>query len=162
MKVYHYHKQTKEIIGVSDAPLDPLETERQGKKVYLKPAFSTELEPPIIGSNRIPVFEDNQWVSKRDYRGTKYYSKTGEEKTIIKLDEEPPVNSPLDPPPEGMKEPLWVTNKWEEQFVKPVPEPPTEKELNDQKIQAEIQRLAKANAIASLKAKGDLPADFIG
>ena len=41
MNVYRYDEETKEYIGVETAFIDPLETELQGKEIYLLPANCT-------------------------------------------------------------------------------------------------------------------------
>lgn len=46
MKIYRYDNETKEYIGAENAFIDPLETEKQKKDVYLIPANCTEIEPP--------------------------------------------------------------------------------------------------------------------
>lgn len=38
MEIYMFDGETKEYIGAEDALLDPLETKKQGKPVYLLPA----------------------------------------------------------------------------------------------------------------------------
>lgn len=72
MKIYHYHKETKEYLGQSNANLDPLETKRTGKKVYAVPANST-LSKPAIKADKMPVRDGDKWVNKLDKRGAKYF-----------------------------------------------------------------------------------------
>jgi len=58
MKIYHYHPETKEYIGESEAAKSPLK-----ENVYLIPAFATELAP-FLEDGKIPHFENNQWINK--------------------------------------------------------------------------------------------------
>lgn len=70
MKYYAYDEKTKEFIGEFQAELDPLETKAQGKNVYLLPANSTFVEPPVIKVGFAIVF-NNKWVYIADHRGNK-------------------------------------------------------------------------------------------
>lgn len=47
MKIFNYNSDTKEFLGESDANLDPLETQNQGKPVYLLPAHATFTAPTV-------------------------------------------------------------------------------------------------------------------
>ena len=47
MEIYMFDGETKEYIGAEDALLDPLETKKQGKPVYLLPANAVFDRPPI-------------------------------------------------------------------------------------------------------------------
>ena len=69
MKIYLYDGITKEYIETLDAYLDPAETAIKGEPIYMYPANSTDIEPPVINENEVAVFEDNKWVIKKDYRG---------------------------------------------------------------------------------------------
>ena len=68
MLVYNYDEITKEYIGYEEASLDPEETKKQKKDIYLIPANATSKKPPTVKKNEVAVFEDN-WVIKPDYRG---------------------------------------------------------------------------------------------
>lgn len=46
MLVYRYDEDTKEYLGSEEAFLDPLETERKGREIYLLPANCTFDAPP--------------------------------------------------------------------------------------------------------------------
>lgn len=46
MNVYKYNEQTKEYIRTEEAMLDPLETKKQQKNIYLLPANATFTAPP--------------------------------------------------------------------------------------------------------------------
>lgn len=69
MKLYLYDEITKEYIETIEAYIDPEETKIAGKEVYMYPANSTNLEPPLVGNNEIVLFENDNWVIKPDYRG---------------------------------------------------------------------------------------------
>ena len=68
MKVYCYEHDTKEYIGAEDALLDPLETKKQGKEVYLIPANAVLDEPPAAVEGKAIVFADG-WQLVDDNRG---------------------------------------------------------------------------------------------
>lgn len=69
MLIYNYDAITKEYTGSSEASLDPEETIRQGKNVYLIPANATSKKPPKTKVNEVAIFVDNNWVIESDYRG---------------------------------------------------------------------------------------------
>ena len=41
----------------------------KGEPVYMYPANSTEIKPPVAKENEIIIFENDVWVIKADYRG---------------------------------------------------------------------------------------------
>ena len=47
MVTYRFDPKTKEFLGCEKAYLDPLESKKQGKEVYLLPANSTFTEPRL-------------------------------------------------------------------------------------------------------------------
>ena len=55
MEIYMFDGETKEYIGAEDALLDPLETKKQGKPVYLLPANAVFDRAPMFSSNRMPL-----------------------------------------------------------------------------------------------------------
>ena len=69
MKIYNYNEKTKEYIGSEYAKLDVLETEKQGVNIYLAPANSTYIEPPLNGENEVCVYVDGKWKIEKDFRG---------------------------------------------------------------------------------------------
>ena len=73
MQVYKYDEITKEFIGVETAQLDPLETEMQGKEVYLLPANATFTAPLVVKDNFTQVFKDGIWNYVEDNRGKEYW-----------------------------------------------------------------------------------------
>ena len=72
MQVYKYDEQTKEYIGTEQALIDPLETELQGKTIYLLPANAT-FENPNLQDGFASVFDGTQWENIEDNRGKEYW-----------------------------------------------------------------------------------------
>ena len=77
MKTYHYNKQTKEYTHSETAFLDPLETQRQGKAVYLLPANATFVKP-ISADGYASVWNGISWEHIKDNRGQTYWLGTDE------------------------------------------------------------------------------------
>ena len=75
MQVYKYDEQTKEYIGTEQALIDPLETELQGKTIYLLPANAT-FENPNLQEGFASVFNGTQWENIEDNRGKEYWLDT--------------------------------------------------------------------------------------
>ena len=74
MQVYKYDEQTKEYIGAEQALIDPLETELQGKEIYLLPANAT-FEKPNLQEGFASVF-NGKWENIEDNRGKEYWLDT--------------------------------------------------------------------------------------
>ena len=68
MKIYNFDEITKEYIGAEDALLDPLETKKQGKEVYLIPANAVLEEPPAAVEGKAVIYSDG-WQIVPDNRG---------------------------------------------------------------------------------------------
>ena len=49
-------------VGVVVCQIDPLESQAQGKEVYLLPASCTFVQPPAIPSGSIAVWKGREWV----------------------------------------------------------------------------------------------------
>lgn len=79
MKIYHYHPDTLEFLGIGDADKDPLV-----KNNWLIPAHATTIEPSEKErKGYVQIFKDGEWFYTKDLRGQKVYStETKEEKTI--------------------------------------------------------------------------------
>lgn len=71
MKVYLYDEKTKEYLYELEARIDPLESKKQGKDVWLLPANST-FDEPLDEKEGYAVIYDNGWKYIKDYRGKKY------------------------------------------------------------------------------------------
>ena len=104
MYLYHYHPITKEYLRKTKAKLDPLESKKRNKKVYLMPQFSTKLVPELKEGMKA-VFSENEWVNQIDNRGSKYFFPGDlKEHTILNLGEELPEVSLSEVDPEAVKE----------------------------------------------------------
>ena len=75
MQVYKYDEQTKEYIGTEQALINPLETELQGKEIYLLPANAT-FEKPNLQDGFASVWNGTQWENIEDNRGKEYWLDT--------------------------------------------------------------------------------------
>jgi hypothetical protein len=75
MNIYHYHRNTHEYLGSTEARIDPLETVMQEREVYLIPANATVTPPPEVTTNQVAVWENEAWVVKEDHRGKTCYEK---------------------------------------------------------------------------------------
>ena len=66
MIFYTYDEKTKEFTGTQNGFIDPLETKKQGKNVYLKPANSTNVKPTLEPNtdNDMLVFNGKEWQIK--------------------------------------------------------------------------------------------------
>lgn len=74
MQVYKYDEKTKEYIGTEQALINPLETELQGKTIYLLPANAT-FEQPNLQEGFASVF-NGKWENIEDNRGKEYWLDT--------------------------------------------------------------------------------------
>lgn len=72
MQVYKYDEQTKEYIGTEQALINPLESELQGKTIYLLPANAT-FEKPNLQDSFASVWNGEQWENIEDNRGKEYW-----------------------------------------------------------------------------------------
>lgn len=85
MQAYIYDKNTNEYLVTVELQADPLETKIQGKFIPLVPANATLKEIPSYNQeNQIPVFENDNWVVKADYR--KNYYKVDENLNVLNID----------------------------------------------------------------------------
>ena len=75
MQVYKYDEQTKEYIGTEQALINPLESELQGKEIYLLPANAT-FEKPNLQDGFASVWNGTQWENIEDNRGKEYWLDT--------------------------------------------------------------------------------------
>ena len=73
MLIYYYDENTNEYLYSETADSDPEETKIKGEFVPLVPSYST-LIPPLEYNpeNQIPVFENENWIIKADYRKNYY------------------------------------------------------------------------------------------
>lgn len=73
MLCYNYDNVTNEYLYSAECALDPLETERQSKDVWMLPANATFTEPPAAQSGFVRVWQKVKWTQVEDHRGTKYW-----------------------------------------------------------------------------------------
>lgn len=73
MIFYIYDEKTKEYTGTQNGFIDPLETKKQGKKVYLVPANATDKKPLDVKENQAVIFNGSEWKIIADYRNKTYY-----------------------------------------------------------------------------------------
>lgn len=102
MQIYRFHPETKEFLYAEKAYLDPLETEKQGKEVYLLPADSTFTEPLVLKENTACVWNGKAWELVEDYRGKTVWKSYDESITITELGAIPDgysLERPEQPPP---------------------------------------------------------------
>lgn len=115
MNIYHYHPDTFEYLGASEARIDPLETVKAGETTYLIPANATGEEPPQAGSNQIARRIDDAWELVDDYRDHEYWDPmTGAKITIAEIGVTIPDGYPTQAPPTGMFNPRWDETVWVE------------------------------------------------
>jgi hypothetical protein len=72
MQVYKYDEQTKEYLGAEIAMLNPLESQQQGKEIYLLPANAT-FTAPTEKEGFANVWDGEQWQHVEDNRGAEYW-----------------------------------------------------------------------------------------
>ena len=80
MIFYTYDEKTKEYTGTQNAFIDPLETKKQGKNVYLVPANATDKKPLEAKENQAVIFNGSEWEIIADYRNKTYYTGTEQHK----------------------------------------------------------------------------------
>lgn len=73
MNVYKYDTITKEYIRTEQAQLDPLESKKQSKNIYLLPANATFTAPPAEKEGFARVWSGENWQEVEDHRGTEYW-----------------------------------------------------------------------------------------
>lgn len=83
MNLFRYNSQTKEFTQKENAFKDELESEKQGKDIFLIPPFSTEIEPPTLSENETCIFNGNSWDIVSDFRGQKQVEITTKNISII-------------------------------------------------------------------------------
>lgn len=77
MNVYKFNPVTKKYEGIQQAQLDPIQTKKQGKNIYLLPINSTFEIPPEKQEGKAIIFENENWLLKTDFRGKKAYNNKG-------------------------------------------------------------------------------------
>jgi hypothetical protein len=70
-------------VGLGECQLDPMDSRKQGKEVYLLPANGTFKELPELNFDEVAKFENNEWVKIKDVSKNQYYDKeNGREKSF--------------------------------------------------------------------------------
>ncbi len=104
MLIHLYHPTTHEFIGSTFAEEDP-----ENVGCIICPAFSTTVEPPVVGTYEKALFDTDTktWFVVADWRGVQFYSKeTGAEVERLTLTENPDWNLVTSEPPP-------IDHKWE-------------------------------------------------
>lgn len=107
MNVYKYDEKTKEYIGTEEALLDPLETEQQGKNIYLLPTNATFTEPSKAQEGYVNVWNGKAWEQVEDNRGVEYWLPEdiyGTPAHVMKELGPLPEGATLTPPEQTLKE----------------------------------------------------------
>lgn len=73
MIFYTYDEKTKEYTGTQNGFIDPLETKKHGKNVYLVPPNATDKKPLETKENQAVIFNGSEWEIIADYRNKTYY-----------------------------------------------------------------------------------------
>ena len=125
MIFYTYDEKTKEYTGTQNAFIDPLESKKQGKTVYLIPANATDKKPLEIKENQAVIFNGSEWEIIADYRNKTYYIGT-EQHEMKKLGDLPKgaTFEPVEPEKtldelksEKLAELTSITSKFDNQLV---------------------------------------------
>ena len=85
MQAYRFHPETKEFLYAKEAQLDPLETDAQGKEIYILPADSTFTVPPIEQKDFARIWSGSEWKYTMDYRGKTVWKSYNESLVITEL-----------------------------------------------------------------------------
>ena len=125
MIFYTYDKKTKEYTGTQNGFIDPLETKKQGKNIYLVPANATDKKPLKTKKNQAVIFNGSEWEIVADYRNKTYYIGT-EQHEVKELGDLPKgaTFEPVEPEKtldelksEKLAELTAITSKFDDQLV---------------------------------------------
>lgn len=106
MNVYHYHPETGEYVGASEADESPREP-----GVFLIPAYATETPPPAAQDLLARVFLNGEWSQIVDRRGETWWTEEGapvfidglgdpREAGLCDVEPEPTIEPEPEPEPE--------------------------------------------------------------
>lgn len=105
MNIYHYDRETGELLGIGQADESP---EEPG--VFLIPGHATAITPPAVVDGYTRCFIDGVWTQVEDHRGKKIYLKLdGSELMVTVLG--PIPNQYIDQAP-TVPYPTWKNQKW--------------------------------------------------
>ena len=163
MIFYTYDEKTKEFTGTQNAFIDPLETKKQGKTVYLVPANTTDKKPLETKENQAVIFNGSKWEIIADYRNKTYY--IGTEKYEMKELGDLPNGATFEPvepektldelKSEKLSELTAITSKFDNQLVN------NEMVINSSlgfKVNADLR---SQNNLRGLIAIGNEPVNFV-
>ena len=119
-KIYSYKVDTFEFLTTTWARLDPKESQKQEKEIYLCPAGATFVKPPTSKENEVAIFDpkNQKWSVKPDFRGLTFYDVDGFVTTLENIGAVPPKVKSLIPPPADMIQPKLVGGKWKETVLR--------------------------------------------
>ncbi|AXE32241.1 hypothetical protein DK842_21415 [Chromobacterium phragmitis] len=105
--VYSYHPHTGEYLGATLADRSPLDID----EIWLLPAHSTELHPPLAGERQAAVFLDGAWSLLQDWRGIPLWCQSTARPIAAQLGETPDDvgATELQPPAYG----VWTGKSWD-------------------------------------------------
>lgn len=107
MKTLHtYDEVTKEYIGEEEQYIDPLESEKAGRKIYIKITNGTTSKPKATSKFKANVFKNGSFELVDDYRSAEMFDTDTMEKVHFELGEKPLVKHTLKNPA-GFNFPLW-------------------------------------------------------
>ena len=118
MKAYHYDSETKKYIGEIDRQIDPLESQAQGKEIWLMPADSTDVVPPEAKEGYDIVFNGAGWEYKETPKEPEPepYEPTIEEQNEIIRQTRAGLYSSLIDPLHAQKQRKVVLGTWTEEM----------------------------------------------
>lgn len=87
MRIYLYDEITKEYLYSEEAFKDPLESELQGKNIYILPPNATYTQP-TIEDGMVSLWVGESWEQVEDNRGKEYWLDTDEYGTPARVMEE--------------------------------------------------------------------------
>jgi len=92
MDIYHYNRDTGELMDQGEARLDPIE------RKPMIPANATKTKPPTTKENEVAIFDGSAWSLVPDHRGYAGFDSKGEEQKITDLNIEPDPNWTVEQP----------------------------------------------------------------
>ena len=116
MKAYQYDSETKKYIGEIDRQIDPLESQAQGKEIWLMPADSTDIVPPEAKDGYDIVFNGVGWEYKEIQKEPEPEEPTIEEKNEIIRQTRASLYAQLIDPLHAEKQRKVVLGTWTEEM----------------------------------------------
>ena len=115
MELFIYDNKTKEYRGKEKQFLDPVESKKSGKDVYIKTTNSTSLTPPTTLKNETSIFENEKWLKVPDFREEIYFNITDATQVIFNL-KDTVTRAMTKKDPLAFISPIWdsAKSKWKE------------------------------------------------